>query len=1211
MANDSGRNLGIDPKVDILDGGDEPLAEFVHDRWPHFTSRASDCEIKIQFVASGGTIFQTYEFFFDGIDIQPPKVATGVNLLIRQLDFINSANWVNGADLWSAVYKTELSGDKTRIKRSHHINEGEVALFISAYCEEELVKFQHEEKQVEKQDDEQDSGEDTSTGKSQEDQKENNGVGETFGIVWSDKALEYLQRNKSLKVTFAYCLEYFANRDERIPPHVNAEAIGTAVQQVDDEPFEEHHFTEDGDINQVLRRNLEHILSVCSIPVIAEGSKSDQPVIALTSGDVDGHRVATAASFYCFELLLLALDYFESQQHTCRAPGLSCYICIMKQRILKVCQGHLKWLFGKEYRNLSENPSVTHCWVSGKVIDNWDENLYLPGKSLVEVPFQIIKAGDFYARHKKWEVPKEAGTAVQTWINELDQRNRLGRYAFPRYRSEPTYNFYFTDHVFIWRAIKSAEILGFKSELNVSIQAQVGGDAGGQPAKKSIKGRNYSSIEAQKQILKRFTTENPISKKRMIAVSRSPAHNRFLLRSKDSGLFQAMDLGLFDKLEVEKGHDIWQNKIDVWRNLVDAQVFHEDNDDTTWDEPMRFALSFIMAQNGKCMNQRSAEAMRQRAISVLLHSAWSNGLFSGELDHNNEPILYYNEIMRDPFRGVSFEVPYILWKYSRSASAAGGDPHTQFKHDVMTKKAKATSSSDTELLNFLKDLLEQRNGAGYSASPMSNSMKCSIPLNNVMDRGNIVELADEWLYNEPDFFSLTSVRSENSSSASSIDDHLPLSRDAMPQGPNKIVVIDVPRSKMSRFRVPGLDDLIKEFQTSTELEIFMRKKRLPSTAKKRFCALFATCPDANRVYSQTPSENLDLKTFTKRHVSYYKFFEQVTAPGLNKWTTEFHLSFYEIDMKGPSSNVNNHFSNLRARAEKESSGRLTRTVMSFRFDGDFFDRYWTCHFLESDPQMTSDLDAKREVIALLQPGGRESARDSKAPWRQRRVLELLLFGRIMLRMQECAADILEDAKLNAWRKPGGSKAQQGTEDAHLRSSAEFDYDNFRVASWWCQEYQRMLRMIEKDIRENLDKIELWLNREKEFGSERPRWSFNDESRYRSVISKLLIENNRRVEELKRGHASISRFNASLNEKFQIARNDFDQRQADNIKRFTYVTVVFLPLGFATGIFSMSQAPASRTLIDMVVTAVVALVATLLLLFSAETLESIYNCGFIF
>ncbi|KAL2672323.1 hypothetical protein Neosp_013027 [[Neocosmospora] mangrovei] len=1158
MASDSGKNLGIDPEVDILDTGDEPSAEFAYDRWPHFTAQRINCEVGMQFCASGGTIYQTYEFRFDGTNIQPPKMITVANQLIRQLDFIEEGNWFNETGIWSPDYETRLSKDKTRIRRSHHIDEGEVVFFIVAYCKGELLTFQHvEEEQVEEEDEE-----DALTEESQEEKTEYNGRNGTFGILWSDKALEDLRTEQKLKVTFAYRLELFAERgkwDEHISP-VNAETIQTAVQRVDNDPFEEHHFTDDCAISPVLRRNLEHILSVCSIPVIAEGDESGEPAIALTCGDMDGHRVATAASFSW-----------------------------MTERILKTCNGHLKWLFGKEYRNLSEDPFTPHCWVNGKAIDGWDNNPYLPSKSLVEVPFQIIKAGDFYARHKEWEVTKETGAVVEAWIKELDQRNKLGRYAFPRYSNEPTHDFYFTDHVFIWRAIKSAESLGFKSKLSISIPR-----AGDKTyAQRSKKGRNYSSIQVQNEILERFTTENPISKKRMIAVSRSPAHNRFLLRSKDSGLFQAMDLGLFDKPSAERHRGVSWNKIDVWKNLVDSQVYHEDNDDTTWDEPLRFALAFVMSQTGMPMNRRPVEQMRSHALSVLIQSTSASGLFPGRLDANKEPIIYDDEIMRDTYWAISFEIPYLLWRYSPPVSMSDGGPWTEERDEVKVDDTTPDSGFDVEVRNLVKELTKwQLGGKGPTTStiyPMSHSFS----LNNGIGRSNIVELSDEWLYNEPDFFDHVSTSRDSLNNPSTYGELTTSSFDISPYCLQRIAVLDVPRRYDTAKRSLSVDHLIRVFDTTSEFKDFMQQRRSPSKAKKRFCALFSSNRKANKAWHQTPSEQPAIEAFTERHIAYGKFFSEETAAELNKWTTELHLSCYSFGRKKASSSPLMGFLRLN---KGRSSRRLTRVTMGFRFDGDFFDRYWTCHFLECNPQMANSFDINEEVRALLLPRGPGMRYEMEESWRQRRVLELLLFDRIMYRMQQCTDDILTEVRLNAWKKPVGS-------DIMAQGSNSYDYDDdheFRAPSGRGQEYQRMLQTVEQDLRQNVATIELWLNREKE-RRERPRWSFNDESRYRDVISKLLISNQSRVQELNRSRVDIFELN-------ELIRNELEQRQADDIKRFTYVTVVFLPLGFATGVFSMSEAPASQTLMSMIITAAVALGTTALFLRGTEPLERLYNRG---
>ncbi|KAM0431335.1 hypothetical protein ACHAPT_005309 [Fusarium lateritium] len=1116
MTSDSGDSLEIDPEVILPDSGAEVSAEFAHDRWPRFTIEADGFKTEIQFVASGGVIYQTYKFTWPkNADQQLPRMEIPTDLLIRQLDFINGYNGFNDADTQSIDYSTEYLEDKGCIKRSHRqAGTREVALFIVACSQGGLLRFEQAQK-VEAENEHGEQGTPTGEDGSQQDQQDHIDKRERYGLVWGNESSAYLQETNSLEVTFAYQLE--------LSPKSN-----------------ESSFTGKKELDKVLRRNLEHILSVCSIPVLPEDKTHNvPPAIALTCGDADDHRVATAASFYCFEFLLLALDYFQSLEHPeppCEAQTPRCYACTMKQRILRVCKGHLRWLFSEACRNLCKNPSSPHCWVSGKEIDEWEENPWLPSKSLVEAPFQIIKVGDFFALHKDWEIPEGAGAAVKAWIKELDHRNKLGRFAFPSYSDEPTHSFYFTDHVFTWRAVKSAESLGPKSRLIVPIQPE--SDETDGPVRRSRKTRNYSSNQLQDQILKRFTTENPISKKRMIAVSMSPAHNRFLLRARDAGLFHAMDMGLFDKPAAKKGDDEWQNKIDIWRNLVDCQTRHDDNDDTTWDEPLRFALSFILAQSRKRMNRRSVDEMHKHSMSALLQSAWPTGLFPGELDANKEPLLYDDELMRDTYWTISFEIPYILWKYSQPASTGSKAPST---HDAKIHEATAASTSDIDLRELLRDFLEPQFGKQGSTIPNITSMQRSFPVNNAVDQKNIVELSDEWLYNEPHFFDHASVSREDSSTT-------------LTDG--------------------GPDDTT----------------HAPSGSEN---------PSAVRDDDGPDIDQPAVEAFYKRHTSYGKsFFEETTAE-LDKWTTELHLSFYTTNK---STTIPKDMFSLQRLSEGGGPGRLAKAAMSFRFDGDFFDRYWTCHFMESDPQMEIESDVRDEVKKLLQP--KEPIDEKKAPWRQRRVLELLLFDRIILRMQNGADDVLKKARHNAWKEParGNSKAPMGSS----HSSGGIDYNTFRTTSRRCQEYQQMLQTVEQDLHENLANIEQWRNRERDRGVEKPRWTFNDESRYRSVISKLLAANDRRTQELRRSHARISKFNELLTKNLEIMRADLDQRRADDIKRFTYVTVVFLPLGFATGVFSMSEAPAGRTLGSMAVTAVVAFAITALILTFAELLERGYN-----
>lgn len=68
------------------------------------------------------------------------------------------------------------------------------------------------------------------------------------------------------------------------------------------------------------------------------------------------------------------------------------------------------------------------------------------------------------------------------------------------------------------------------------------------------------------------------------------------------------------------------------------------------------------------------------------------------------------------------------------------------------------------------------------------------------------------------------------------------------------------------------------------------------------------------------------------------------------------------------------------------------------------------------------------------------------------------------------------------------------------------------------------------------------------------------------------------------------------------RDDLNFQRAENVRFFTNVTVVFLPLGFAVAIFSIGGAPPRTPLIGMTVTAVVVLILTVIALVYAQALD---------
>ncbi|QPC72212.1 hypothetical protein HYE68_002964 [Fusarium pseudograminearum] len=1202
-ANDPDHNIGFYPDLAWLGNGvDSASATFIDNRWPLFTVGGSSGKFEIQYCIFKGVVYQT--FLFGGAK---PPMGLKTNFLIRQLEFADRDNVFNKAEENDDCYNTELSSPGLHhIKRWHDKEENSqhVALFISAYLGKSAISFVEDFLY---------SG-------------ENEGVedeSQAHCMVWPESTV-------TAKITFVYSLELINDKSIKSPTNTVHIPIPWRLpdQPIPDNPC----FTGLPHLNRLLSRNLEHILSVCSIPVYTDTSdETDHPAIALTCGDVENHRVATAASFYCFQLLLLALKHFESlplhSEGTC-ADVQRCYTCSMVRRIRKVLNGHLKWIFGREYRDLADNITCLHTWVNGKEIAGWEKSPYFPD-SLVDVPFHLIKAGDFYGYDTSNEfchaigeacnVPVTAGEAIKAWVRDLDTKNKLGYYAFPRNIKAPIHQFYFTDHVLIWRAIKAAEALGLKDNLFVTRMADQ--NIGEAHSKKSPVRRYYSSSIVRSQILTRFTVENPISKKRMLSVSRSPSHIRFLFRNKDATLFHAMDSGLFDKPGATSAtaKDVWSNKLDVWKNLVDCQRLHEENDDTTWDEPLRFALSMIMAHKGKPINSLSPKEMHGRAASVLINSVWPNGLFSGQLDFDNEPTIYTDEWKRDTYWGWTFEIPYIIWKYAQppdepTIADVSGEPQSS-----------PMSTLDPEFWISLRALIENQCDRYATSEIKSHPMKFSFPWNSPVNQTNIAQLSDEWLYTLPDFFK---DYDDDGIGVGDLEEAFqrrikPSGVDYRPISTNlRGVVVNVPRSKARKKIPPRLEDLCKVANDWDFLTSLIKQRRLTNTSKKRFYAAFAPRPEQQRPYPQIREESEAMLNFFSKHISYDKSFFEYATLEKNRWTTEFHLSFYSLCWRGYLRHPHDFVIDTSSTSKRLDGMVLAKVAMGCRFDGDLFDRYWTVYFLESDPKTELNTPNVESIVANMLRNRREKGdidfttldvdalEDNKEPWRQRRILELLLFQRMVDEMRKNSFKILDYTKSNVWKlltKEERPSATLYTEGLLRTTNAEPGrIYSFHKVSQRCQLYQHILQIVEQDLVENLAKIELWMDREQERQNEPPRWTFNDEIRYRTIISKMLIQNNHSVQALRHTHANISQFKEMLTIELERMSNEMNRRREDNIKRFTYVTVIFLPLSFGTGVFSMSDAPSGQTLQSMIKTSAVAFVATALLLVFSEQLELLFR-----
>lgn len=283
-ANDPDHNIGFYPDQDGWASDAKVSADFTDDRWPVFDIQGEDGTCKIQYSISDGAVYQTFEFK----NGRPPMVFMP-SLLIRRLDFSGLPEF-SDASKCVDEYKTQLLDGGKCIKRSHKLAQDghkHVALFVYAYSDNISLTFEEPVK-----------SKDLAT-------KKYSGIGEQGKKVKGEvngkdddaevtcyKISDVKEMSTPTKVTFIYVLSLESGGLESLKPLkfiATPEFDKTGASKI-------RKLTENPELNIALRRNLEYILSVCSIPVYPDAEDDKEFAVALTCGDVDSHRVAAAAS---------------------------------------------------------------------------------------------------------------------------------------------------------------------------------------------------------------------------------------------------------------------------------------------------------------------------------------------------------------------------------------------------------------------------------------------------------------------------------------------------------------------------------------------------------------------------------------------------------------------------------------------------------------------------------------------------------------------------------------------------------------------------------------------------------------------------------------------------------------------------------------------------------------------------------------------------
>lgn len=279
----------FDDEDQVLDDGlkwgigkDIPKLQFYHDRWPSFIAQNLWLDFEVQYFISAKTVYQTYTFgSVEGMEQMFPKkfppLIISANLLLRHLDFVTEETPVNA---WNSH---SLSDNKAEDRYVYDITLDTKAIFIK---HKDCETGRHGKKDAILFISPYIDNRSQSVGR----------IGQNFNyeIKLDEQAKEDLLKNRRVKITLAYTLELASSAGE-----VSSPLSEFALQWLQPKRgiYEPPSLVDDTHLNFTLRRNLEHILSVCSIPIRMHNEPRDKFIrIALTCGDISGHRIAKEAS---------------------------------------------------------------------------------------------------------------------------------------------------------------------------------------------------------------------------------------------------------------------------------------------------------------------------------------------------------------------------------------------------------------------------------------------------------------------------------------------------------------------------------------------------------------------------------------------------------------------------------------------------------------------------------------------------------------------------------------------------------------------------------------------------------------------------------------------------------------------------------------------------------------------------------------------------
>ncbi|KAL8765019.1 MAG: hypothetical protein Q9209_007769 [Squamulea sp. 1 TL-2023] len=686
--------------------------------------------------------------------------------------------------------------------------------------------------------------------------------------------------------------------------------------------------------------------------------------------------------------------------------------------------------------------------------------------------------------------------------------------------------------------------------------------------------------------------------RQILAYRRTVTEYGYVIQSNDIATIEAAIAGFFEDSE-EQISLAWQENLKLLRTQQDQSI-------TNFD-PLRVALTLFASKFKYTLANSSVNDIERECLARLAIALYDSGFFARIIVGNApEPMRSWSGFTYDTYETLSILVGGLF------AACRFTLPSNDVRKD-------GESLQNAEIANAL-----QKTPPSFRKASVEIPQYLGTPAKAV--RTNVVndsKFMPEWMYHYPPYIHEQRLQIDIDQESKSIDGFngfkTAFSRWSSSKGFSKSreVVIFPPHVADSGTKggAGGNSDPtqrpmdIKWFGTAEAFYDRLVQPRTFDHAKKRLVELTSHKQEAAFIcwLGSPEQEKFPFLEFLGRHGSSESFFgERVDWRG-NIWDTELHLGFYQLLSEEDNKRFRpphlDYHSQLRIKKMPSLSqspliSEITPCSISIRFVGDLRDRSWTCHFLSSVARRDGFTGLVDEFTdARIGENSLEEFYIVNIG--QRKILEMAYVERILTEMVQSCEDILV-----------GFQRELDVPETREPQSESYEFiDNYsRLHS----KAAEILLDIFKQLDLSVKTIEDWEKRE-DIRDIQSRWSEKDENRHGKRLKDL-------GRKCKLGLSKLRRIKDRLDEQQKLAQQRHtnlinymnlqtartSSQSAEDVRLFTYVTIIFLPLSFSSSLFSMQDAPQSGVLHIMIPTTVIALAMTIFVLANMKSLDRNFN-----